>query len=73
MIADIKKNRKLLLTNARNTQNENRAETITLIVPEEYESFNKKIVFITPDGNVWDVITNNEYKITNAITKYKEV
>ena len=64
MIADIKKNRKLLLTNARNTQNENRAETITLIVPEEYESFNKKIVFITPDGNVypdWDFVENKEF------------
>lgn len=68
-----KKNRELALINARNTQNENRAETIELVVPEEYESYNKKIVFITSDGNVWDVITNNEYKITNAITKYKQV
>lgn len=33
----------------------------------------KKIVFVTDDGTVWDVITNNEYKITNAITKYKQV
>ena len=73
MKAVVKKNRELALINAQNTQNENRAETITLVVPEEYESFNKKIVFITPDGNVWDVITNNEYKITNAITKYKDV
>nr|DAJ75853.1 MAG TPA: hypothetical protein [Caudoviricetes sp.] len=68
-----KKNRELALINARNTQNENRAETIELVVPEEYENYNKKIVFITSDGNVWDVITNNEYKITNAITKYKQV
>lgn len=68
-----KKNRELALINARNTQNENKAETIELVVPEEYESYNKKIVFITDDGVVWDVITNNEYKITNAITKYKQV
>lgn len=68
-----KKNRELALINAQNTQNENRAETITLVVPEEYEDYNKKIVFITDDETVWDVITNNEYKITNAITKYKQV
>lgn len=68
-----KKNRELALINAQNTQNENRAETITLVVPEEYEDYNKKIVFVTDDGTVWDVITNNEYKITNAITKYKQV
>ena len=68
-----KKNRELALINARNTQNENKAETIELLVPEEYENYNKKIVFITSDGNLWDVITNNEYKITNAITKYKQV
>ena len=68
-----KRNRELTLINTQNTQNENRAETIELLVPEEYESFNKKIVFITPEGNVWDVITNNTYKITNAITKYKKV
>ena len=68
-----KKNRELALINAQNTQNENRAEIITLVVPEEYEDYNKKIVFVTDDGTVWDVITNNEYKITNAITKYKQV
>lgn len=68
-----KKNRELALINAQNTQNENRAETIELVVPEEYESYNKKIVFITPDGTVWDVITDNKYKLTNAITKYEKV
>ena len=73
MKAKVKQNRELLLINAQNTQNENRAETIELVVPEEYESYNKKIVFITPDGTVWDVITNNKYKLTNAITKYEKV
>ena len=68
-----KKNRELTLINAQNTQNENNVETITLVVPEEYEDYNKKIVFVTDDGTVWDIITNNEYKITNAITKYKQV
>lgn len=68
-----KQNRELIMTNAQNTQNENDAEKITLQVPEQYEDFNKKIVFVTPDGNVWDIITNNEYLIPKAITKYKQV
>lgn len=68
-----KQNRELIMINAQNTQNENDAEKITLQVPEQYENFNKKIVFVTPDGNVWDIITNNEYLIPKAITKYKQV
>lgn len=68
-----KQNRELIMINAQNTQNENDAEKITLQVPEQYEDFNKKIVFLTPDGNVWDIITNNEYLIKKAITKYKQV
>jgi hypothetical protein len=64
MIITVRKNRLIELKNARNTQNENNAETITLIVPEEYENYNKKIVFVTPNETVWDIITNNEYKIT---------
>ena len=68
-----KQNRDLVMINAQNTQNENDAEKILLQVPEKYEDFNKKIVFITPDGNVWDIITNNEYLIKKAITKYNQV
>lgn len=68
-----KQNRELVMINAQNTQNENEAEKITLQVPEQYEDFNKKIVFITKDGVVWDIIVNNEYLITNAITQYNEV
>ena len=68
-----KQNRELIMINAQNTQNENDAEKIILQVPEQYEDFNKKIVFVTPDGNVWDIITNNEYLIPKAITKYKQV
>lgn len=68
-----KQNRELSMTNAQNTQNENNAEKITLQVPEQYEDFNKKIVFVTPDGIVWDLIVNDEYLIPKAITKYKQV
>ena len=73
MIVKAKKDRELILIRAQNTQNENKAETIEIDVPEEYEDYNKKIVFITDDGTVWDIIQNNKYKITNAITKYKQV
>lgn len=68
-----KQNRDIIMINAQNTQNENDAEKILLQVPEQYEDFNKKIVFVTPDGIVWDIITNNEYLIKKAITKYREV
>ena len=68
-----KQNRKLIMINAQNTQNENDAEKIILQVPEKYEDFVKKIAFITPDGVKWDVIENNEYLITKAITKYEQV
>lgn len=68
-----KQNRDLVMINAQNTQNENDAEKILLQVPEKYEDFNKKIVFVTPDGIVWDLIVNDEYLIKKAITKYNQV
>lgn len=68
-----KKDRELLLINASNTQNENKAETIELTVPEKYEDCNKKIVFVTDNGIVWDIIRDNKYKLTKAITKYNQV
>jgi len=68
-----KQNRKLVMINAQNTQNENDAEKIILQVPEKYEDFVKKIAFVTPEGVKWDVIENNEYLITKAITKYEQV
>ena len=68
-----KQNRELIMINAQNTQNENDAEKILLQVPEQYEDFNKKIVFVTPNETVWDIITDNEYLIKKAITKYNQV
>lgn len=68
-----KQNRDLVLINKQNTQNENDAEKILLQVPEQYEDFNKKIVFNTKDGDIWDIIVNNEYLIPKAITKYEQV
>lgn len=68
-----KQNRELVIINRQNTQNENIAEKILLQVPEQYEDFNKKIVFVTPDAVVWDLLVNNEYLIPKAISKYEEV
>lgn len=55
------------------TQNENKVTTLKIEVPEEYENWNKRIVFITEKGTFWDVILNNTYTIKNNITKYEEV
>lgn len=55
------------------TQNENNVTTLEIEVPEKYEHWNKRIVFITDDGNLWDIIVDNTYIIKNNITKYKEV
>lgn len=69
----VKENRELIMVNARNTQNENDVETLQISVPEKYEDFYKKIVFITDDGVVWDLIENDTYTIKRAITKYDSV
>lgn len=55
------------------TQNENNATIINFSFPENLANANKKIVFITDDGIFWDLITNNSYRLTNSITKYKNV
>lgn len=68
-----KQDRDLVLINAKNTQNENDVETLQITVPEKYEDFNKKIVFITDDGVVWDLIENDTYTLKRNITKYDSV
>ena len=69
----VKENRKIIMVNPQNTQNENEIETLEITVPEKYGDFYKKIVFVTEDGVVWDLIENNTYKMPRSITKYKEV
>ena len=68
-------NRDVKISSSENigTQNENNASVINFSFPEKLINTNKKIVFITDDGNFWDLITDNSYKITNAVTKYKNV
>ena len=57
------------------TQNENESTILELEFEEELEKqyTNKRIVFITPNGNLWDYIQDNKYIIKNGITKYEEV
>lgn len=73
MKINVLENRTLYIERNYNTQNENEVGIIELQVPESYQDFNKKIVFITDDGIVWDLFQNNQYIITEGITKYKQV
>ena len=73
MKVKVQEDRKVYCINTAGTQNENNITELEIVVPEQYQDFNKKIVFITDDGVVWDIIENNTYKITNAITKHKSI
>lgn len=73
MKVKVQANRKVYVLNLEGTQNENNATELNIEVPEKYKDFNKKIVFITDDETVWDIIRDNTYKLTKAITKYKSV
>ena len=73
MKVKVEKNRKLIFVNKPGTQNENDVTTLEIEVPEKYQDFNNKIVFITADGVVWDIIENNTYILKKAITKYNSV
>lgn len=69
----VKENRKLIIINPQNTQNENIVETIELTVPQKYESWIKKIVFITPQNVVSRYFENNQYTIERDILQFNAV
>lgn len=69
----VKENRKLIIINPQNTQNENIVETIELTVPEKYGNWIKKIVFITPENVVSRFFENNKYIIERDILQFKTV
>lgn len=69
----VKENRELIIKNPESTQNENDVQIINLTVPEKYESFDKKIAFVTEEGVFWGLIENNTYKLERNITKYDNV
>lgn len=55
------------------TQNENNVTELHIEVPTKYEEFNMKIVFITDNGAIWDIVENNTYRLNKTITKYKSI
>ena len=69
----VKENRELIMQDADNTQNENEVSAIQIIVPEKYQDWYKKIVFITDNGIVWDLIENDAYTLKRNVTKYGSV
>ena len=69
----INKNRNIKKENEYNTQNENKVTELTLELPQEYENWNKRIVFITDDGVFWDYIQDNTYLIKKNVTQYERV
>lgn len=73
MKVEVEEDRKVYCAYTAGTQNENEVTELKIEIPEKYKDFNKKIVFITDDGTKWDIIENNTYKLTKAITKYKSV
>ena len=73
MKVKVNANRRVYCFNTIGTKNENNATELYIEVPEKYKDFNKKIVFVTDGEVVWDMIENNTYKLTKAITKYKSV
>lgn len=69
----VKENRKVYTFKTTGTQNENNVTELQIEVPDQFQDYNKKIVFITENGTTWDLIENNTYRLTKAITKYKSV
>ena len=50
--------------------NENRAELLEFVFPENLKDYTKTINFRTPDGNFFDILDGDTYTLKNNITKY---
>ena len=73
MKVDVFENRAIKIEGTKGTQNENNIQQLEINVPEKYKDYNKKIVFVTDDGIVWDTIEGNTYTIKRNISKYRYV
>ena len=73
MKVDVFENRAIKIEGTEGTQNENNIQQLEINVPEKYKEYNKKIVFVTDDGIVWDTIEGNIYTIKRNISKYRYV
>lgn len=69
----VKENRELICESEMGTQNENNVQELEIQVPEKYEYWNKKIVFVTENDGFWDNIINNKYIIKNNLTSYEKL
>lgn len=70
----VHESRELELIEKQGTQNENDVELLELEVPEKYENWNKKIVFVPTDNDpVWDLFVDNKYSFRNNITHYDKI
>lgn len=56
------------------TSNEINVQKLQIEVPEKYNDFFKKIVFVTDDGTFWDYLEEDgSYVLKNNVTKYNSV
>ncbi len=53
--------------------NENRAELLEFVFPENLKDYTKTINFRTPEGNFFDILDGDTYTLKNNITKYDRV
>ena len=53
--------------------NENRAELLEFVFPENLKDYTKTINFRTQDGNFFDILDGDTYTLKNNITKYDRV
>lgn len=53
--------------------NENRAELLEFVFPENLKDYTKTINFRTQDGNFFDILDGDTYTLKNNITKYDKV
>ena len=73
MKIEVNENRNISMSGISGTMNENNIQQLEINVPEKYKDYNKKIVFTTDDGTVWDIIQDNVYTIKKNISKYRDV
>ena len=69
----VNENRNISMSGVSGTMNENNIQKLEINVPDKYKDYNKKIVFTTDDGTVWDIIQDNIYIIKKNISKYRDV
>lgn len=56
------------------TSNETNIQKLQIEVPEQYNDFYKKIVFVTEEGNYWDYLEEDgSYTLKSNITKFSKV